>query len=49
MNNTIIDDNYPIYSIQYIIISGYVIISWGKDNFISYLSKLLFIYLNLSQ
>jgi len=48
MNNTIIEENnYPTYSIQYIIVSTYVIMSWGQYNLVSNLSKLIFIYLNL--
>ena len=39
-NDTIIEtNNYPIYSIQYIIISGYVIMSWGHYNLVSNLSN----------
>ena len=51
MNHTIIDEikytQIPI-SIQYIIISGYDIISWGNYTFVSNLSKLMVIYLYLN-
>ncbi len=49
MNTTIIEKEYtqiPI-SIQYILLSGYVIMSWGTNNFVSHSTKLMLIYLYL--
>ena len=45
MNTTIIDTIYPELSIQYILISGFIIISWGTFNLVSIISKLMYIYL----
>ena len=51
MNNTIIYETkytqFPM-SIQYIMVSGYVIVSWGEYNFVSNLSKLMLIYFHLN-
>ena len=48
MNNTTTETNYyPIYSIQYIILSGYVILSWGHYNIAANLSKAMLLYLNM--
>ena len=51
MNNTTLfnEVNYttiPI-SLQYIIVSGYVVLTWGEYNFVSNLSKMMFMYLYL--
>ena len=48
MNSTVITDNSIQYSVQYIIICGYVILSWGTFNLVSLLSKCMYIYLLLN-
>ena len=45
INSTSTTDIISPLSLQYILISGYVIISWGTFNFISILSKIMFIYI----
>jgi len=50
MNNTTITEveytHIPI-SIQYILLSGYVIMSWNTCNFVSITTKLMLMYLYL--
>ena len=48
-NSTIIEknNNNSIYSLQYILLSGYVILSWGQYNFHANLLKLMLMYYNL--
>ena len=41
------NNNYSMYSLQYILLSGYVILSWGHYNLHANLSKLMFMYYNL--
>ena len=45
MNITSDNITHPDISIQYLIIVGYVIISWGTFNIVSILSKIMLIYL----
>ena len=42
LNSTNIEknDNYSIYSLQYILLSGYVILSWGHYNLHANLSAI---------
>jgi len=52
MNNTLIINKPQEYSniqmsLQYIILSGYVIMSWGTYNFVSISTKLMLMYLYL--
>ena len=49
-NSTMIEknnNNYSIYSLQYILLSGYVILSWGQYNLHANLLKLMLMYYNL--
>ena len=49
-NSTMIEknnNNYSMYSLQYILLSGYVILSWGQYNFHANLLKLMLMYYNL--
>ena len=45
LNNTSVISTLPVYSVQYIIICGYVILSWGTFNFVSIISKCMLIYI----
>ena len=41
------NNNYSMYSLQYILLSGYVILSWGQYNLHANLLKLMLMYYNL--
>ena len=51
MNNTTLfnEVNYTTIpmSVQYIIVSGYVVLTWGEYNFVSNLTKMMLMYLYL--
>lgn len=50
MNNTTVTDYDQVpLSIPYIILSVYVIISWGTYNFVSVSTKLMLIYIYLNR